>query len=206
MLSGTAAVILAGGLSRRMGGGDKCLLPLAGRALLDHVIARLSPQAFPLALNANGDPGRFAHVGLPVLADTVEGYAGPLAGILAGMIWAERDAGAACVVTVAGDTPFLPADLVSRLTETFAKDPRKVAVAASGGRLHPTFACWPVALRGRLQAFLDKSETLRVTAFLDATGFQAVDFSIEDGADPFFNINTPADLESARTRLAGNRP
>lgn len=203
-MTGTpAAVILAGGLSRRMGGGDKCLLPLGDRTVLDHVIDRLSPQIASLALNANGDPRRFQRFRLPVLADTIEGYAGPLAGVLAAMAWAEQAASSACVVTVAGDTPFFPLDLVDRLAEIFAIGPEKTVVAASGGQLHPTFACWPVTLRGNLEAFLAKAETFRVTSFLEQTGFSTVDFATEGGADPFFNINTAADLETALGRIAG---
>lgn len=201
-----AGIILAGGLSRRLGGGDKTLLPLGRGTVLDEVVARLSPQMDALALNANGDPRRFDRFGLPVLADTVEGFAGPLAGVLAGMIWAAQDIDPEALVTVAGDTPFFPLDLVNRLTQAFTDNPRRIAVARSGDRLHPTFACWPVARRGELEAFLAKGETFRVTTFLEAVGFQAVDFETERGADPFFNINTAADLETARARIAGNHP
>lgn len=201
-----AGTILAGGLSRRMGGGDKTLLPLGSGVVLDAVVARLSPQVDALALNANGDPGRFDRFSLPILADTVDGYAGPLAGVLSGMIWGAQAVRSEAVVTAAGDTPFFPLDLVRRLAGALADDPRRVAVAQSGGRLHPTFAFWPVALRDELEAFLARGETFRVTAFLDAVGYQAVDFEADGGADPFFNINTAADLETARTRIAGGHP
>jgi molybdenum cofactor guanylyltransferase len=142
-----AGIILAGGLSRRMGGGDKTLLALGGRPLLGHVVARLAPQVGSLVLSANGDPTRFAAVGLPILADTVEGYAGPLAGILTGLEWAAANTACKSLVTAAGDTPFLPANLVERLAEAAAKQPGSIAVASSGGRRQPTFALQQAGLR-----------------------------------------------------------
>jgi molybdopterin-guanine dinucleotide biosynthesis protein A len=200
-----AGIILAGGLSRRMGGGDKPLGALAGRALLEHVIARLKPQVGALALNANGDPARFAGFGLPVLPDTVEGFAGPLAGILAGLEWAAANTAAHHIVTVAGDTPFFPRDLVERLTEANAGRPNIIAVACSSGRSHPTFALWPVELIATLRTALVERGERKVTAFIEQQDHIEVDFPFPQVAgityDPFFNINTPDDLAEAE-RLA----
>ncbi|RJT36200.1 molybdenum cofactor guanylyltransferase MobA [Mesorhizobium waimense] len=203
-----AGIILAGGQSRRMGGGDKTLLALDGRRLLDHVVARLAPQVGPMALSANGDPLRFARFGLPVLADTVEGYAGPLAGILTGLEWASM----ACngVVTAAGDTPFLPEDLVERLVAAAAERPGAIAVASSDGKRHPTFALWPLGLHDALRRFLVDEDNRRVSAFIERHGFVEVEFPMwssgEHAIDPFFNINTPDDLAAAERLLQSIKP
>lgn len=203
-----AGIILAGGQSRRMGGGDKTLLVLGGRRLLDHVVARLAPQVGPMALSANGDPMRFARFGLPVLADTVEGYAGPLAGILTGLEWASM----ACsgVVTAAGDTPFLPEDLVDRLATAAAEHPGAIAVANSGGKRHPTFALWPLGIHDALRRFLVDEDKRRVSAFIERHGFVEVEFPMwhsgEHEIDPFFNINTPDDLAAAERLLQSIKP
>ncbi|CAN7729489.1 molybdenum cofactor guanylyltransferase MobA [Mesorhizobium sp. LjNodule214] len=203
-----AGIILAGGQSRRMGGGDKTLLVLGGRRLLDHVVARLAPQVGPMALSANGDPMRFARFGLPVLADTVEGYAGPLAGILTGLEWASM--GCNGVVTAAGDTPFLPEDLVDRLTAAAADHPGAIAVASSGGKRHPTFALWPLGLHDALRRFLVDEDNRRVSAFIERHGFVEVAFPMwnsgEHEIDPFFNINTPDDLAAAERLLQSIEP
>lgn len=180
-----------------MGGGDKGLLPLAGRPMLAHVIARLAPQAGPLAINANGDPARFAGFGLPVLPDTEPGRPGPLAGVLAGMDWA-AGLGAAQVLTAAADTPFLPQDLAVRLAE------HGFALAASPDadgvlRLHPAFGLWPVGLRGELRQAL-RAGTRRVAGWALEHGAVPVAFAAQP-RDPFFNVNTPADLAQAE-RLA----
>jgi molybdopterin-guanine dinucleotide biosynthesis protein A len=200
-----AGIILAGGLSRRMGGGDKPLGMLAGRPLLDRVIARLRPQVGALALNANGDAGRFSDFGLPVVADTVAGFAGPLAGVLAGLEWAAANTAVSRVVTVAGDTPFFPHDLVDRFAAAAAGRPKAVAVAASGGRTHPTFALWPVDLAAALRSALTEEDERRVTAFIERHAHVEVDFAVRETAglayDPFFNINTREDLAEAE-RLA----
>ncbi|MBP7242224.1 molybdenum cofactor guanylyltransferase MobA [Amaricoccus sp.] len=190
-----AGVILAGGLSRRMGGGDKALLPLGGRPVLAHVIARFAPQVGPLALNANGDPGRFAGFGLPVAADGFQGFAGPLAGVLAAMHWAAGQ-GAGLVATVAADTPFLPRDLVGRLAAGIGGAPVAVAVAEDGA--HPTCALWRVARRGDLAAAL-VAGTRRVTEWAAREGAAPVAFPDEAA---FFNVNVPADLAEAEARLA----
>lgn len=191
-----AGVILAGGRSQRMGGTDKAWAQLAGRPLVERAAARLGAQLPHLAVNANGDPTRFQPLGLPVLADPLANYPGPLAGILAGLEWAQGICDA--VVTIAVDTPFFPHDLAARLANAFAGRP---VAAASGGRLHPVFALWPAGLASALCAFLAEEETRRVTAFLERTGFDTVDFPLLDTAsrrfDPFMNINTPDELRLA---------
>ena len=189
------AVVLAGGLARRMGGGDKPLLPFGTGTVLSAVLARLAPQAGPLAISANGDPARLAPYGLPVLPDPVGGFPGPLAGILAAMLWAEG-LGAATVLTVPGDAPFLPPDLAARLARAGAP-----AMAASGGRLHPIAALWPVTLAEPLSQ--DLAGGLRkVGLFASAHGARAVEFPVPpEGPDPFLNLNTPEDLAAARRWL-----
>ena len=189
------AVVLAGGLARRMGGGDKPLLPLGDGTVLSAVLGRLAPQAGPLAINANGDPGRFAPYDLPVLPDPVEGRPGPLAGLLAAMLWA-RSLGAATVLTVPGDAPFLPPDLVARLAQAGAP-----AFAASGGRAHPIAGLWPTALAEPLRQDLDHG-LRRVQAFATSHGARSVDFPFPQGGPyPFLNLNTPEDLTEARRFL-----
>ncbi|WP_459851114.1 molybdenum cofactor guanylyltransferase MobA [Dongia sp. agr-C8] len=191
-----AAVILAGGLSRRLGGGDKCLLPLAGRPLLAHVIARVRPQVSALALNANGDATRFRDFGLDVVADDAADFAGPLAGILAALDWAQRAHPAAmAVLTVPADTPFLPLDLAARLNAAGAP-----AVARSAGRIHPVVGLWPLALRDDLRSALRREGMRKVEDWTRRLDPAIVDF--EAGPiDPFFNINTPEDLERAAALL-----
>lgn len=193
------AVILAGGRSTRLGGGDKPLRPLAGKPLLAHIVGRLARQAGPLALNANGDPARFETFGLPVVADTVSGFAGPLAGILAGLEWAFRTGGHGHVATVAGDTPFFPENLVDGLGK--AADGEKIVLAASGGRVHPVFGLWPLGVRAELVRFLAANQTRRVMTFAETVGYVVADFGmIAVGGrevDPFFNVNTAEDLAEA---------
>jgi molybdenum cofactor guanylyltransferase len=193
-------VILAGGLASRMGGGDKALLDLGGRPLLAHVIARLAPQVDGLALSANGDPARFSGFGLPVIADPVPGYPGPLAGILAGLDWAARE-GAEHIVTAAADTPFLPADLVARLIAAARAGHEPIALAATASGLHPTFGLWPVSLRDDLRLALEAG-TRKVAAWAEGQGAARAAFS-DLPSDPFFNINTPDDLARAHDLLAG---
>ncbi len=186
-------VILAGGQARRMGGGDKALLNLNGETLLDHAIARLAPQVNGLALNANGDATRFARFNLPVLADSIEGFAGPLAGILVGLDWA-ADQGADSIVSVAVDTPFFPCDMVPHLllAGEGMKNPLVLAETTSGR--HPTFGLWPVALRDDLRAALGGG-LRKVVQWTDAHGARTAYFP--GPGDPFFNVNTPQDLELA---------
>lgn len=192
-------VILAGGRATRMGGGDKGLLRLGGRRILDLVIERIAPQVDALALNANGDPARFAALGLPVLRDAREGRPGPLAGVEAGLAWA-ADQGASHLVTVAADTPFFPCDLVPQLLLAAERQGRPIALAAtldgSGGlRRHPTFGLWPVALRADLSAALEDG-VRKVVAWTDRHGTALAAFPVERG-DPFFNVNRPEDLARA---------
>jgi molybdenum cofactor guanylyltransferase len=184
-------VILAGGLSSRMGGGDKGLLPLGQGTVLDAVLGRIGPQLGPLAINANGDPARFARFGLPMLPDGLPGFLGPLAGVLAAMDWALAQR-AEWVVTVPSDTPFLPPDLVARLSEPGAS----VVIAATDDRLHPTCALWSVTLRDDLAQTLARGER-KVRDFTNRHGAAVVSFG-PGPPDPFFNINTPADLAQAQ--------
>ena len=201
-------VILAGGQATRMGGGDKGLLALGDATILDHVIARLAPQAGALALNANGDEARFDRFGLPVLPDPVEDFPGPLAGVLAGLDWAAGH-GAETIVTVAADTPFFPTDLVARLQDAAAGMANPLALAttprgseatksmSAGGQVrHPTFGLWPVALRHDLRAALDGG-LRKVVLWTDAHDGREALF---DDAGAFFNVNTPEDLTEARRR------
>lgn len=190
------AVILAGGLARRMGGGDKCLLPLGGRPILAHVIARIRPQVSALALNANGDAMRFADFGLEVVADDAADFAGPLAGILAALDWARRSQSAAAVVmTVPADTPFLPRDLVERLAKAGAP-----ALAASAGRLHPVVGLWPLSAAPQLRKALRDEGLRKVEDWTGRLRPIVVDFATEP-ADPFFNLNTPTDLKRSEALL-----
>ncbi|MBN9217424.1 MAG: molybdenum cofactor guanylyltransferase MobA [Mesorhizobium sp.] len=210
MKSGIAGVILAGGQSRRMGGGDKSLLPLGNGCVLDQVLSRLAPQTETLALNANGDPSRFSAFGLPVLADIVEGFAGPLAGVLTGLEWAAAYTSCKAIVTAAGDTPFLPPELVCRLTAAADKQPGAIAVPCSAGRQHPTFALWPVGCREALRRFLVDEDNRRVSAFIERHGHVEVEFPLrqagESQIDPFFNINLPDDLAQAERLLQSMSP
>lgn len=203
-------VILAGGQSRRMGGGDKGLLDLAGKPMLAHVIERLAPQVGRMVINANGDPERFAAFGLPVAADTIADFAGPLAGVLAGMRWSQANAPAArWVATAAGDAPLLPADLVARALAAMRDRPGGIALAQSGGALHPVIGLWPVALADDLEAQL-AAGVRKVLAWTDRHGTVPVPCPMVQvgGAtlDPFFNANTPQELERLRAALAGPAP
>lgn len=199
-------LILAGGQSRRMGGGDKGLLDLGGRPMLQHVIGRLAPQVGRVVINANGDPARFAAFGLPVVADTISGFVGPLAGILAGLRWSQENAPEAThVASVSADAPFLPLDLVARLRSRLADEGAvtgaKIALAASGDEVHPVIGLWPVALADDLEAALGAG-VRKVLAWTDRHGTLPVTFPFlaVDGRqiDPFFNANTPEDLDEAR--------
>ncbi len=186
-----------------MGGGDKSLLPLGSGSVLDQLLSRFGPQVEILALSANGDPDRFSRFGLPVLADTIEGFAGPLAGILTGLEWAAASTPCKAVVTAAADTPFLPLDLVERLAAAAGEHPGSVAVAASAGRRHPTFALWPTECRDALRHFLVDEDNRRVSAFIERHGHVEVEFPVlqSTGLDPFFNINVPDDLAEAARLL-----
>jgi molybdopterin-guanine dinucleotide biosynthesis protein A len=192
------AVLLAGGLATRMGGGDKPLRLLGGAPLLSHVIARIRPQVQALAVAANGDPARFAAWGLPVIADPVPGCPGPLAGVLAGMRWAAA-IGAADLLSVPADTPFLPANLVERLEAARRAGGSPIACAASNGRRHPTVALWPAALADALEAAL-RAGARKVADWASAYGLAEADFDAATH-DPFFNVNSPGDLAAAEAVL-----
>jgi molybdopterin-guanine dinucleotide biosynthesis protein A len=195
-------VILAGGRARRMGGRDKALLPLARRPLIGHVLERLAAQVDRVVISANGDAGRFAAFGVPVVADARETFEGPLAGILAGMTWAGSNSPMAqWIATVPADTPFVPRDLVSRLRAAVA-DAHSIAIARSNGTLHQVVAVIPIALRQNLETWLRETGDRAVKAWLATVPTVAVDFPSELGVDPFFNINTLEDLARAEAALA----
>lgn len=190
-------IIIAGGLARRMGGGDKPLKQIAGKPILAHVIERLRPQCARLVLNANGDPARFANFGLPVVADDVPDFAGPLAGILAGLDWIAanvRDCDRA--ISVAADTPFIPRDLAARLHGAQKKEACDIAVAASGGRTHPVIALWPIALRAELRCALTQEGERKIDRFTARYQVAEVSWPTEP-YDAFFNVNEAEDLKAA---------
>ena len=197
----TVGVLLAGGLARRMGGGDKPLKTIAGRTILDHVITRLKPQCDELILNANGDPARFSAFGLPVVADTVEGFAGPLAGVLAALEWtaAHRQA-ADWVLSAATDCPFLPRDLAARLHRARQDEHANLAVAASDGQTHPVIGLWSVALRSELRHALVEEGMRKIDRWTARYPLATVTWPATP-VDPFFNANTIEDVAEAE-RLA----
>ncbi len=198
----TIGLILAGGLARRMGGGDKALKPLAGRPILAHVIARLRGQCDDLLLNANGDPARLSVFGLPVVADSVPDFAGPLAGILAGLDWiADHQPETEWLLSVAADTPFIPADLVSRLHRARIAAGTALACAASAGQQHHAIGLWPVGLREDLRRALAAGER-KLGRWTQAHGVAVAEWPAEP-IDPFFNVNTPEDLAEAERLAAG---
>ena len=185
-------VILAGGRSSRMGGGDKCLLPLAGRPVLASVIARLRPQVSDLIINANGDASRFADFGLPVIADTIGGLAGPLAGVHAGLEWVKANApDVGFVVTVAGDTPFFPSDLVQRFLAELADHPA-LLVATSEEGVHPVVGLWPIAMAPQLEDSLAQG-VRKVGAWTKQQGAREVFYRPEElaEADALLRAETP---------------
>lgn len=199
----TLGVILAGGLARRMGGGDKPLALLGGRPLLDHVIERLRPQCQELILNANGDPARFAATGLPVVPDDLPGFPGPLAGILAALDWAaEKRPDIDWIVSVAGDSPFLPADYVQRLHAARSSAGTPLACARTDGRTHPVNGLWPVALRHDLRRALVEEDMRKIDRWTARHGVALADWPSEP-VDPFFNVNTPDELAAAERLLGG---
>ncbi len=197
-----AGVVLAGGLARRMGGRPKAFVEVAGKSLVDHVIGRLAPQVRALALNANTDREQLASRGLPVIADTVEGFAGPLAGVLAGMLWARREVpDAHWLVSVAVDTPFFPEDLTVRFLHAVEEEDAELACAASNGRMHPVFGLWPVALAEDLEHALKEENLRKIDLFTARYRLATVTFDTANG-DPFFNINRPEDVERAEEMAA----
>lgn len=195
-------VLLAGGQARRMGGGDKCLQPLGGRPILARVIARARPQCTELILNANGDPARFAGFGLPVVADVIEGFPGPLAGVLTGLEWARAHRpDLPWVATIATDTPFFPTDLVAALVEAVESGHVDLACAASEGRPHPVFGLWPVHLADDLRQAMVEEGIRKVDVWTARHRLIEVAFPTAP-IDPFFNTNRPDDLAEAERLLA----
>jgi molybdopterin-guanine dinucleotide biosynthesis protein A len=202
-----AGVILAGGAASRLGGGDKGRQTVGGATILSRVVETLAPQVAALALNANGEngangeSGRFAELGLPVVADEA-GTAGPLAGLLAGLGWAER-AGYSWLVTVPTDTPFLSADLLMRLAVGVQRGP--AAIAASGGRIHPVIGLWPVSMAASLRQFVVEHGRRKVADWAEFCGAVRVEWP-DEPVDPFFNVNTAADLAAANSVCSLKRP
>jgi molybdopterin-guanine dinucleotide biosynthesis protein A len=200
----TIGLVLAGGLARRMGGGDKALIEINGVTILDRVLATLSAQCPRIVINANGDPKRFADTGLPVIPDTVAGHPGPLAGVLAGLDWlAAQNLGIEWIVSVPGDCPFLPDDLVERLHAARGKMGAGVplACARSGAWRHPVVGLWPVALRDDLRKALIEEDLRKIEVWTARHGIAIADWPAEP-IDPFLNINTPEDLARAE-QIAG---
>jgi len=191
-------LVLAGGLARRMGGGDKARIRIGGKTILERVLARLAPQCGSMILNANGDPARFGDTGLPVVPDTVPGFAGPLAGILAGLDWAAANAPQVTdVVSVPGDCPFLPSDLVPRLEQARKAADLPLACARSGDWRHPVIGLWPVGLRGDLRTALVEDDLRKIEAWTARHGVAIADWPAVP-IDPFFNVNTPEDAAEAQ--------
>jgi molybdenum cofactor guanylyltransferase len=197
-------VVLAGGLARRMGGGDKARIRIGGKTILERVLARLEPQCTGLILHANGDPARFADTGLPVVPDSVPDFAGPLAGILAGLDWAAAHAPeVADIVSAPGDCPFLPDDLVARLAAARQSAGVPLACARSGEWRHPVLGLWPVALRDDLRKALIEEKLHKIEAWTARHGIAIADWPATP-IDPFFNVNTPQDAAEAE-RLAAQQ-
>lgn len=200
MRADTLGVVLAGGLARRMGGGDKPLRLLGGVPMLDHALGRLAPQVATVVINANGDPARFAGYGLPVVPDGLPDHPGPLAGILAGLDWAAAHRpDLPWVVSVPGDSPFIPADLVARLHAARAGAGVPLACARSGGQAHPPVGLWPVALREDLRAALAAGER-KINRWTGRHGCAHAGWP-DHPVDPFFNANAPEELEAAERLL-----
>jgi molybdopterin-guanine dinucleotide biosynthesis protein A len=194
-------VVLAGGLARRMGGGDKARIQIGGQSILGRVLERLTPQCSGIIINANGDPARFADTGLPVVPDSVEGFVGPLAGILAALDWAAVHAPEVPdVVSAPGDCPFLPRDLVARLTAARQAAGLPLACARSGDWRHPVVGLWPVALRSDLRRALVDDQQRKIEAWTARHGVAIADWPATS-IDPFFNVNTPENAAEAE-RLA----
>jgi molybdopterin-guanine dinucleotide biosynthesis protein A len=193
----TLGLVLAGGLARRMGGGDKAMLRIGGATILERVLDRMTPQCSRIILNANGDPARFAFTGLPVVADEVPDFAGPLAGVLAGLDWAVAHApDTEWVASVPGDCPFLPRDLVAQLYAARVAEGKPLACARSGEWRHPVVGLWPVALRDDLRRALTQEGLHKIEVWTARHGVAIADWP-ETPVDPFFNVNTPDDAAAA---------
>jgi molybdenum cofactor guanylyltransferase len=198
--NGVVGILLAGGKSSRMGGGDKCLRPLGGKPILARIIDRLGPQVTDIVINANGDPSRFAEFGFPVVPDSIAGFQGPLAGVLAGLQWVRANRpGVDHAVTIATDTPFFPADLAHRFRES-PGNASGFRIAESEAGLHPVIGLWPIGLCDSLESSLERGER-KVTSWTRDHGAAPVYFPPVDvggqSIDPFFNINAPEDLATA---------
>jgi molybdopterin-guanine dinucleotide biosynthesis protein A len=194
----TYGLVLAGGLARRMGGGDKGLIRIGGETILERALARLGPQCAGLVINANGDPARFARFGLPVVADDVEGFAGPLAGILAGLDWLAANApGIEWLASVPGDCPFLPRDLVGRLHAAREAAGAPLGCAKSGDWRHPVVGLWQVGLREDLRHALVAEGLRKIEVWTARHGVGLAEWPAEP-VDPFFNVNTPEDAAQAQ--------
>jgi molybdopterin-guanine dinucleotide biosynthesis protein A len=199
----TLGLVLAGGLARRMGGGDKALIEIGGAPILDRVLARLAPDCAQVILNANGDPARYAWYGLPVIPDGIPGFAGPLAGVLAGLDWAaQHRPDLEWAVSAPADCPFLPRNLVARLHEARMTQGMRLACATSGARRHPVVGLWPVALRGELRAALVNEGLHKIETWTARHGVALADWPVEP-IDPFFNVNTPEEVAEAERLAAG---
>ncbi len=198
-------LVLAGGLARRMGGGDKALIRIGNQTILQRALARLTPQVSGIVLNANGDPERFAAFGLPVVADSVPDFAGPLAGILAGLDWvAANRPRIEWIVSVPGDCPFLPRDLVAKLHAARTAENKPLACAHSGDWRHPVVGLWQVALREDLRHAITMENLRKIEVWTARHGVALADWPAEP-VDPFFNVNTPEDVEKATTLAALER-
>ncbi len=201
----TLGLVLAGGLARRMGGGDKALLTICGETILDRVLARFGPRCTGLLLNANGDPARFARFRLPVVADDIPDFAGPLAGVLAGLDWLARNApDTEWMASVPGDCPFVPRDLVPRLHQARMAEGMPLACAKSGDWRHPVAGLWPVALRGDLRRALTEEGLHKIEVWTGRHGVALAEWP-DKPVDPFFNVNRPEDLANAET-IAAQHP
>jgi molybdenum cofactor guanylyltransferase len=193
----TLGLVLAGGLARRMGGGDKTLQEIGGVPILARVLSRFRPQCSNVILNANGDPARFARFGLPVVADEVLDFAGPLAGILAGLDWAAGQApNIEWMASVPGDCPFLPRDLVARLHAARLTARTMLACAKSGDWRHPVVALWPVSLQGDLRRALHEEGLHKIEIWTGRYGVALAEWA-DRPLDPFFNVNRPEDMAEA---------
>ena len=197
------AVILAGGAARRMGGGDKTLLPLADKPILQHILDRLNPQCAPILLNANGDAGRFQAFGLATYADAVGGQLGPLAGILTGLDAIAlnhrgQGGGITHLISIAGDTPFIPHNLVEKMR--LLADGDTIVRASSNGRAHAVCALWPLSIRADLRDQLINQDVRKIDRF--TANYNLVDCDFAGIPDPFFNINSPADQAEAERALS----
>lgn len=200
----TVAVILAGGLARRMGNVDKALIALGGKPLIDHVASRFERQCDHVIINANGDATRFSHLGLPVIADTIGDFPGPLAGVLAAMEWTQKNQPKArWIVSIPSDTPFAPPDMTSRFLATIAETGARLTCARSNDRCHPVAALWPVDLAGDLHTALAHDNIRKVDLWTSRYNLVPTDFDTT-AHDPFFNINRPHDLETAAKILHNN--